>query len=399
MSRTRRKFSSQFKADLCVELLKGEKDLNSLASENSLLPNLLRNWKKDFLEKCSKAFDDTSENYWKEKYLAGHREKEDYARKVGQLAMQVDWLKKNLRRLLDQDTKTGLLQSLSKSRACASGREREKKLSVRIAAGLPGLNRTSIYYKHRNNKSAEEELACKALIDRIHTDNPSWGARQLSKQLRLQGFKAGRFRTMRFMREMGIDAIYPKMNLSKRQKKAQILPYLLKNVDIKRPNQAWSIDITYIPIKHGFLYLTAIIDWYSRCIVGWEADDTLDTRMVIQAVRKAFRIAKPEVLNSDQGCQFTSNEYKTFLLENHVLQSMDGKSRWADNIMIERWFRSFRYEEAYLTQYNNIREAREAIRIYVKKYNFERCHSAIGGVPPALVYYPAMLLEAARAAA
>ena len=139
MSRTRRKFSSQFKADLCVELLKGEKDLNSLASENSLLPNLLRNWKKDFLEKCSKAFDDTSENYWKEKYLAGHREKEDYARKVGQLAMQVDWLKKNLRRLLDQDTKTGLLQSLSKSRACASGGEREKKLSVRVAAGLPGL--------------------------------------------------------------------------------------------------------------------------------------------------------------------------------------------------------------------------------------------------------------------
>ena len=399
MSRTRRKFSSQFKADLCVELLKGEKDLNSLASENSLLPNLLRNWKKDFLEKCSKAFDDTSENYWKEKYLAEHREKEDYARKVGQLAMQVDWLKKNLRRLLDQDTKTSLLQSLSKSRACASGREREKKLSVRIAAGLPGLNRTSIYYKHRNNKSAEEELACRALIDRIHTDNPSWGARQLSKQLRLQGFKAGRFRTMRFMREMGIDAIYPKMNLSKRQKKAQILPYLLKNVDIKRPNQAWSIDITYIPIKHGFLYLTAIIDWYSRCIVGWEVDDTLDTRMVIQAVRKAFRIAKPEILNSDQGCQFTSNEYKTFLLENHVLQSMDGKSRRADNIMIERWFRSFKYEEAYLTQYNNIREAREAIRIYVKKYNFERCHSAIGGVPPALVYYPAMLLEAARAAA
>ena len=399
MSRTRRKFSSQFKADLCVELLKGEKDLNSLASENSLLPNLLRNWKKDFLEKCSKAFDDTSENYWKEKYLAEHREKEDYARKVGQLAMQVDWLKKNLRRLLDQDTKTSLLQSLSKSRACASGREREKKLSVRIAAGLLGLNRTSIYYKHRNNKSAEEEPACRALIDRIHTDNPSWGARQLSKQLRLQGFRAGRFRTMRFMREMGIDAIYPKMNLSKRQKKAQILPYPLKNADIKRPNQAWSIDITYIPIKHGFLYLTAIIDWYSRCIVGWEVDDTLDTRMVIQAVRKAFRIAKPEILNSDQGCQFTSNEYKTFLLENHVLQSMDGKSRRADNIMIERWFRSFRYEEAYLTQYNNIREAREAIRIYVKKYNFERCHSAIGGVPPALVYYPAMLLEAARAAA
>lgn len=270
---------------------------------------------------------------------------------------------------------------------------------MRTAAGLLSLNRTGIYYKHRDNKPAEEELACKALLDRVHTDNPSWGARQLSKQLRMQGFKAGRFRTMRFMREMGIDAIYPRMNLSKRQKKAQILPYLLKNVDIRRPNQAWSIDITYIPIKHGFLYLTAIIDWYSRCIVGWEADDTLDTRMVIQAVRKAFRIARPEILNSDQGCQFTSNEYKAFLRENHVRQSMDGKSRWADNIMIERWFRSFKYEEAYLTQYNNIREARQAIRSYVKKYNFERCHSAIGGVPPAQAYFPAMLLDAARATA
>ena len=300
---------------------------------------------------------------------------------------------------MDQDTRTNLLQSLSKSRSRASGKKWERTISVRTAAGLLSLNRTGIYYKHRNNKPAEEELACKALLDRVHTDNPSWGARQLSKQLRMQGFKAGRFRTMRFMCEMGIDAIYPRMNLSKRQKKAQILPYLLKNVDIRRPNQAWSIDITYIPIRHGFLYLTAIIDWYSRCIVGWEADDTLDTRMVIQAVRKAFRIARPEILNSDQGCQFTSNEYKAFLRENHVRQSMDGKSRWADNIMIERWFRSFRYEEAYLTQYNNIREARQAIRSYVKKYNFERCHSAIGGVPPAQAYFPAMLLDAARATA
>ena len=223
---------------------------------------------------------------------------------------------------MDQDTRTNLLQSLSKSRSRASGKKWERTISVRTAAGLLSLNRTGIYYKHRDNKPAEEELACKALLDRVHTDNPSWGARQLSKQLRMQGFKAGRFRTMRFMREMGIDAIYPRMNLSKRQKKAQILPYLLKNVDIRRPNQAWSIDITYIPIRHGFLYLTAIIDWYSRCIVGWEADDTLDTRMVIQAVRKAFRIARPEILNSDQGCQFTSNEYKAFLRENHVRQSM-----------------------------------------------------------------------------
>lgn len=177
------------------------------------------------------------------------------------------------------------------------------------------------------------------------------------------------------------------------------MPYLLKHVDIQQPNQAWSIDITYIPLEHGFVYLTAIIDWYSRCIVGWEVDDTLDTRMVIAAVRKALRIAKPQILNSDQGCQFTSKEYKAFLKEHKIRQSMDGKSRWADNIKIERWFRTFKYEEAYLTQYRNIREARKAIRNYINVYNFQRCHSAIGNVPPAERYFPALLLNAAMSAA
>ena len=124
-------------------------------------------------------------------------------------------------------------------------------------------------------------------------------------------------------------------------------------------------DITYIPIKRGFLYLTAVIDWHSRCIVGWEVDDTLDTRMVINALKKAFKVAKPQILNSDQGCQFTSQQYIDFVKENGIRQSMDGKSRWADNIMIERWFRSFKYEEAYLTQYNNIKEARAAIGQYI----------------------------------
>lgn len=221
----------------------------------------------------------------------------------------------------------------------------------------------------------------------------------MASQLQMRGYKIGRKRARRWMTEMAIDPIYPKPNLSKRLKHAQVVPYLLRNAVITAPNQAWSIDITYIPIKRGFLYLTAIIDWYSRCIVGWELDDTLDTRACIQACRKAFKVARPVILNSDQGCQFTSSEYKQFLADNHVRQSMDGKSRWADNIMIERWFRTFKYDEAYLTEWHNIREAREAISRYIYTYNFERCHSAIGNVPPATMYYPAMLLEAARAAA
>ena len=177
---------------------------------------------------------------------------------------------------------------------------------MRQAASLLGVNRTSAYYAHKPRTYSPEELDCKAIIDHLHTDNPAWGARQMARQLQRRGHDVGRRKAARYMREMGIEAFYPGPNLSKRRKHAQVMPYLLRNAVIDRPNQAWSIDITYIPIRNGFLYLTAIIDWHSRYIVGWEVDDTLDTRMVIEACRKAFKVAKPEILNSDQGCQFTA---------------------------------------------------------------------------------------------
>lgn len=285
---------------------------------------------------------------------------------------------------MDLTTRVSLVQSLSKT----------KELPVSVGAELMSINRTSVYYK--GTGVSEQELACKAIIDRLHTDNPTWGARQMSSQLKMRGYHVGRKKARRYMDEMAIDPIYPKPNLSKRQKQAQVVPYLLRNAIIDAPNQAWSIDITYIPMKRGFLYLTAIIDWYSRCIVGWELDDTLDTRACIEACNKAFKVAKPVILNSDQGCQFTSSEYKGILKENGIRQSMDGKSRWADNIMIERWFRTFKYDEVYLTEWKNIKEARAAIKQYIYKYNFERCHSSIGNVPPASMYYPAMLYSAAK---
>ena len=282
---------------------------------------------------------------------------------------------------MDPTTRVNLVQSLLKT----------KELPVSTGAALLDVNRTSIYYK--GTPVSQEELDCKEIIDHLHTDNPTWGARQMSEQLKARGYRIGRKKARRYMNEMGIDPIYPKMNLSKRMQQAKVCPYLLRNAVIDRPNQAWSIDITYVPINRGFLYPTAVIDRYSCCIVGWEVDDTLDTRMVINALKKAFRIAKPVILNSDQGCQFTSHEYMEFLKENKIRQSMDGKSRWADNIMIERWFRSFKYEEAYLTQYSNLKEARAAIAKYIHTYNFERKHSAIGYETPAYMYYPAQLID------
>ena len=148
-----------------------------------------------------------------------------------------------------------------------------KELPTSVGASLLDINRTSIYYK--GSPVSDDELACKEIIDHLHTDNPTWGARQMSAQLKARGYRVGRRKARRYMNEMDIHPIYPKMNLSKRMQQAKVCPYLLRNAVIDKPNQAWSIDITYIPIKHGFLYLTAVIDWYSRCIVGWEVDDTL----------------------------------------------------------------------------------------------------------------------------
>ena len=387
MSRSRRNFSAEFKTNLVLQLLKGEKELNVLAVENDIQPNLLRNWKKEFLTNASLAFDNKREDNLREKLAEERKEKAEYAKKVGQLTMQVDWLKKNLKKLSDLTTRVNLVRNLSTT----------KELPVSTGAKLLGINRTSVYYG--GIPVSEKELECKAIIDHLHTDNPTWGARQMSAQLKLRGYQVGRRKAGRYMREMDITPIYPKMNLSKRMKQAKVCPYLLRNAVIDRPNQAWSIDITYIPMKHGFLYLTAIIDWYSRCIVGWDVDDTLDTTMVINACKKAFKVAKPLIINSDQGSQFTSDKYIDFIRNSGIRQSMDGKNRWANNIMIERWFRSFKYEEAYLTEYANLKEAREAIGRYIYTYNFERCHQSIGNKRPAEVYYPVMLLDAARAAA
>lgn len=246
-------------------------------------------------------------------------------------------------------------------------------------AELLSVNRTSLYYKP--SEPSELELAAKNLIDMLHTDHPAWGSRQLSRQLKAAGMPIGRLKTRRFMRDMGIDAIYPKPNLSKPSQNHKIFPYLLRNFKATQPNQVWSIDITYIRIKHGFMYLTAIIDWYSRMIISWELDDTLSVQMVLRTVERAFEKAKPQILNSDQGSQFTSEKYIKLLQTNGVTISMDGKGRWADNIPIERWFRTLKYEEIYLKDYASPKEARKEITFFVNDYNFKRFHSAIDTTP------------------
>ena len=306
MSRSRRNFSAEFKTNLVLQLLKGEKELNVLAVENDIQPNLLSNWKKEFLTNASLAFDNKREDNLRENLPKNARKKLNTPKRSVNLLCRLTGSKKNLKKLSDLTTRVNLVRNLSTT----------KELPVSTGAKLLGINRTSVYYG--GIPVSEEELECKSIIDHLHTDNPTWGARQMSAQLKLRGYQVARRKAGRYMREMDITPIYPKMNLSKRMKQAKVCPYLLRNAVIDRPNQAWSIDITYIPMKHGFLYLTAIIDWYSRCIVGWDVDDTLDTTMVINACKKAFKVAKPLIINSDQGSQFTSDKYIDFIRNNGI---------------------------------------------------------------------------------
>ena len=270
--------------------------------------------------------------------------------------------------------------------------QKDSDLSVRRQCELLKINRSRLYYQavpaNETHLAAEEELMRQ--IDDWHTKFPYFGSRKIAVKLCEEGYNVGHKTVRRLMQTMGIYAIYPKINLSKRNFRESVVPYLLRDYPVNFPNQVWSIDITYIPMPKGHMYLTAIIDWYSRKIVGHYLSDTLDTDSVIHAVKEAVEThGIPAILNSDQGCQFTSNEYKALLKKLHIRQSMDGKSRWADNIMIERWFRSLKTEQIYPNEYHSPRELRQLINEYVDAYNKERPHEALGYKVPDAVYYDA----------
>ena len=222
-----------------------------------------------------------------------------------------------------------------------------------------------------------------AKIDIWHTKMPAIGSRKIRILLQQEGYAVGRKYVQNCKRQMGITAVYPKANLSKRNFKESVVPYLLRNYPVQFPNQVWSVDITYIKMYHSHMYLTAVIDWFSRKIVGWNLSDTLDTVSALAAVKDAVATyGVPAILNSDQGSQFTSEEYKAYLKGQHIRQSMDGKSRWADNIMIERWFRTLKTEKIYLNEYHSPKELRKDISDFIREYNDVRPHEALAYTTP-----------------
>jgi putative transposase len=264
---------------------------------------------------------------------------------------------------------------------------KEKRLSIKKQAELLSVNRTSLYYKPVLVN--DEEYLIKRIIDEIYTSHPEYGYRRMTSVLnRDYHIHINQKRTRRYMRDMGIHGFCPGPNLSKRTHCKYLYPYMLRGLTIDHPNQVWSIDITYCRMKRGFMYMVAIIDWYSRYIVGFELSNTLDKTFVIEAIQKAIRqYGKPEIMNSDQGIQFTSDEYINLLKNNNVKISMDGKGRALDNQRIERFFRSYKWEKLYLEECETVRHLRQITKDYVNHYNHWRPHQSLDYRTPAEYYY------------
>lgn len=263
--------------------------------------------------------------------------------------------------------------------------EWESEMPITLQAELLGLNRTSLYYQPV--PVSAEELAIKHRIDELYTAHPFYGSRKLAAILSTERGTINRKAVQRHMQEMGIAGICPGPNLSKRRAKQGVFPYLLRGVTIDRPNQVFGIDITYIRLRGGWLYLVAAIDWYSRYVVAWELDSTLEIDFVLSTVDRALAIAKPEIWNSDQGSHFTSLQYIERLQAAQVQISMDGKGRASDNIFTERFWRSLKYEEIYLNDYDTPRQAHSQIATYMDFFNEVRPHQALGYLTPAQVYF------------
>ena len=265
--------------------------------------------------------------------------------------------------------------------------DREHSLPLTRQAEMLDLSRSSLYYEAKGPSQTDVDLMSE--IDRLHMEYPFAGARMLRDMLMRRGYRVGRRHVARLMRVMGIEALYRERSTTKRHLGHVVFPYLLRNLTIERPNHAWSADITYIPMRRGFLYLFAVMDWATRRSLSWRLSNSLTTEFCIEAVVEAIaRYGCPEIFNTDQGVQFTSADFVRLIREQHGIElSMDGKGCWRDNVVIERFWKSLKYEEVYVHAYESTSEAKAGIGKYVNFYNSERPHSTLDGSTLDEVYF------------
>lgn len=271
--------------------------------------------------------------------------------------------------------------------------DREDVLSVTRQAQLLNLSRSSVYYLPV--AVSESDLALMRRIDELHLEHPFAGSRMLKKLLRADGFVVGRSHVRTLMRRMGVEAIYRRPRTSQPHPGHRVYPYLLRDKIIDRPNQVWALDITYLPMKRGFVYLVAVLDWATRKVLTWQLSNTLTADFCVAALESAFdRYGVPEIVNTDQGAQFTSEDFVEAVLTRGVKLSMDGKGAWRDNIFIERFWRTIKYEEVYLRAYENMGAARCHITKYLEFYNGRRPHSSLADLTPDAAYFGSELKAA-----
>jgi putative transposase len=378
MSKKKRNFSANFKTKVVLELLSGEKTQAQLASKYGVTPNSLNQWKKKFLENASMAFDvGKATQSFKDEINELKKENDALAKKLGKTTIEKDWAVGKLKSL-DSSTKRDLVES----------KQANSAISLTRRCEIMEINRSNLYYQPR--PISAKDLLIMRRIDKVYTDiSSTYGYRFMHQQLLEDGFSIGKNKVLKLMNKMGVQAIYPKKRklTSIKNHEHKIYPYLLKNLEINRPNQVWSGDITYIRVQGGFMYLAAIIDWHSRSILAWKLSNTMDTALVTDALKEAIeRYGKPEIFNSDQGSQYTSLKHTGILQAHKIEISMNGKGRSADNIAIERFFRTLKYEEIYINDYRNIKELRRGIDRFMDFYNYNRFHSSLGYKKPMDVY-------------
>ncbi|WP_233356017.1 IS3 family transposase [Henriciella aquimarina] len=364
----RKQHAPEFKAKVALEALKGEETAAELASRFGVHPTMIHQWKRALLEGASGVF----ERGGRRKPEIDEEQVKELHAKIGELAVANSFLERKLK--LGREVRRGMIEP------------DHPELSIGQQCKLLSIARSSFYYTPKGE--TELNLGLMRLIDEQFLETPFFGVRQMTWHLRNDGHLVNEKRVRRLMRLMGLMPIYQKPNTSRPAKGHKTYPYLLRGLRVDRPNQVWCSDITYLPMQRGFLYLVAIMDWHTRKVLAWRISNTLEADFCVEALNEAVhKFGAPEIMNTDQGSQFTSFAWTDRLRRTGVRISMDGKGRFLDNIFIERLWRTLKYECVYLHAWETGSETKTGIRKWMTFYNHKRPHSALGGRPPAVVYW------------
>nr|WP_239059647.1 IS3 family transposase [Ruegeria sp. PrR005] len=365
----RKQHSPEFKAKVALEALKGEHTVSELASRFGIHPTMIHTWKRALLEGASGVFERGGK---KAPEIDEEQVKELHA-KIGALAVANGFFVQKAQ-AVDRKVRREMIEPANSD------------LTIGEQCRLLSISRSSFYYRPKGETALN--LALMRQIDEQFLETPFFGVRQMTWHLRNEGHLVNEKRIRWLMRLMSLMPIYQKPNTSKAAKGHKTYPYLLRGLRVDRPNQIWAADITYLPMRRGFLYLVAIMDWHTRKVLAWRISNTLEADFCVEALNEAIaRFGPPEIMNTDQGSQFTSFAWTDRLRRSGVRISMDGKGRFLDNIFVERLWRSLKYECVYLHAWETGSEAKAGVGKWIEFYNRKRPHSALGGRPPAVVYW------------